>query len=117
MSSFNIPKRANSELAFPVKFYKVQAERTGGIRLARPTDETETSDTGKIIGISREELGCRTQSTTEVADARSMSHNCGGGFLEGGTMTLLHRAVFCSDDMESMRNLGGLMGFQVVEEA
>ena len=57
-----------------------------------------------------------TGKVTEVADARSMFHNWGAGILEGGTMTLLHRAVLYGNHMESIPNLGVLMGFNVVEE-
>jgi hypothetical protein len=32
-------------------------------------------------------------------------------------MTLLHRAVFYGDHMQSVKNLSNLMGFKVVEEA
>jgi len=73
--------------------------------------------TGKIIDVTHDELGCRTQFVTEVADARKMFHNWGAGVLEGGVMTLLHRVVFFGDHMQSMKDLGVLMGFRVVEEA
>ncbi len=79
--------------------------------------DTMLISTGKVTEISHDELGCRTQFTTEVADARSMFLNWGGGVLKGGTMTLLHRAVFFGDHMQSIRDLGVLMGFKVVEEA
>jgi len=46
-----------------------------------------------------------------------MFHNWGAGVLEGGVMTLLHRAVFFGDHMRDIKNLGILMGFDVVEEA
>ena len=72
--------------------------------------------TGKITEISHDELGCRTQFVTEVADARKMFHNWGAGILKGGTMALLHRAVFYGDHMQSIKDLGVLMGFKVVEE-
>jgi len=35
---------------------------------------------------------------------------------EDGVMTLLHRDVFYGDHLESIQNLGVLMGFEVVEE-
>ncbi|MBN2128610.1 MAG: twin-arginine translocation signal domain-containing protein [Sedimentisphaerales bacterium] len=73
--------------------------------------------TGTIIDVTHDELGCRTQFWTKVKNANSMFHNWGGGVLEGGVMTLLHRVVFYGDHVESMRNLGHLMGFKVVEEA
>ena len=78
--------------------------------------DTMLISTGKIIEITHDELGCRTQFVTEVADARKMFHNWGGGILEGGTMTLLHRDVFYGDHLQSMKDLGVLMGFKVVEE-
>lgn len=72
--------------------------------------------TGKIYKITRDELGCRTQFWTKVADARKMYHNWGAGILKGGTMALLHRVVFYGDHMDDMKNLGVLMGFNIVEE-
>ena len=78
--------------------------------------DTMLISTGKIIEITHDELGCRTQFVTEVADARKMFHNWGAGILEGGTMTLLHRAVFYGDHLQSVKDLGVLMGFKVVEE-
>ncbi len=79
--------------------------------------DTMLISTGKIFDITHDELGCRTQFWTEVADARSMFHNWGAGVLKGGTMTLLHRAVFYGNHMQDIKNLGILMGFNVVEEA
>ena len=72
--------------------------------------------TGKVTEVTHDELGCRTQFVTEVADAREMFHNWGGGVLKGGIMTLLHRAVFYGDHLQDVKNLGILMGFNVVEE-
>jgi hypothetical protein len=43
--------------------------------------------------------------------------NWGGGVLEGDVMTLLHRVVFYGDHLQSIRDLGVLMGFRIVEEA
>ncbi|MFA6245224.1 MAG: hypothetical protein WC655_30055, partial [Candidatus Hydrogenedentales bacterium] len=73
--------------------------------------------TGKIIDVSHDPLGCRTQFITEVADARKMFQNWGGGVLEGDTMTLLHRVVFFGDHAASMDDLGSLLGFKVAVEA
>ena len=78
--------------------------------------DTMLISTGKIFKITHDELGCRTQFWTEVADARKMFHNWGGGVLKGGVMTLLHRAVFYGDHLENIKKLGVLMGFKVVEE-
>ena len=78
--------------------------------------DTMLISTGKILEITHDELGCRTQFVTEVADARKMFRNWGAGILQGGTMTLLHRDVFYGDHLQSMKDLGVLMGFRVVEE-
>ena len=78
--------------------------------------DTMLMSTGKIFKVTRDELGCRTQFWTTVADARKMFHNWGAGILKGGTMTLLHRAVFYGDYMQDIKNLSVLMGFNVVEE-
>ena len=78
--------------------------------------DTMLISTGKIMEVTHDELGCRTQFVTEVADARKMFHNWGAGILEGGTMTLLHRVVFYGDHLQSAKDLGVLMGFNVVEE-
>ncbi len=73
--------------------------------------------TGEIFKVTHDELGCRTQFWTKVKDARSMFHNWGAGVLKGGVMTLLHRVVFFGDHTQDIKNLGTLMGFDVVEEA
>ena len=78
--------------------------------------DTMLISTGKIFKVTHDELGCRTQFWTEVADARRMFHNWGAGILKGGTMTLLHRVVFYGDHRQNIKNLGVLMGFKVVEE-
>ena len=78
--------------------------------------DTMLISTGKVFKITHDELGCRTQFWTEVADAHKMFHDWGAGILEGGTMTLLHRAVFYGDHLQDIRNLGVLMGFNVIEE-
>lgn len=79
--------------------------------------DTMLVSTGKIVEVSHDPLGCRTQFITEVADARKMFENWGGGVLEGDTMTLLHRVVFYGNHRKSMDDLGSLMGFRVVDEA
>ena len=78
--------------------------------------DTMLISTGKIIEITHDELGCRTQFVTEVADARKMFHNWGAGVLKGGIMALLHRDVFYGDHVRDIKNLGTLMGFKVIEE-
>ena len=66
--------------------------------------------TGKIIAIPDfDDRGCRTQITTEVADARAMFRNWGGGLLKGDMMTLLHRVVFYGDRLESVRDMAILL--------
>lgn len=79
--------------------------------------DTMLISTGKITEVTNSPLGCRTQFTTEVKDARSMFHNWGAGILKGGVMTLLHRVVFYGDHTQDIQHLGALMGFKVVEEA
>jgi hypothetical protein len=78
--------------------------------------DTMLISTGKIFKITHDELGCRTQFWTKVADAQSMFHNWGAGILKGGVMALLHRDVFYGDYMKDIKNLSVLMGFNVVEE-
>jgi hypothetical protein len=78
--------------------------------------DTMLISTGKIYKVTHDELGCRTQFWTKVADADKMYHNWGAGILQGGTMALLHRAVFYGDHMRDIKDLGILMGFNVVEE-
>ncbi len=80
--------------------------------------DTMLISTGKITEIPNyDDRGCRTQITTEVADARKMADNWGGGVLgKEGMMTLLHRVVFYGNHLQDMRDLGTLMGLKVVEE-
>lgn len=73
--------------------------------------------TGRITEVTHDPLACRTQFVTEVADAHSMFLNWGGGVLQGDVMTLLHRVVFYGDHLQSIKDLGSLMGFKVVMEA
>ena len=79
--------------------------------------DTMLISTGKITEVTHDKLACRTQFVTEVGDARKMFLNWGGGVLEGDVMTLLHRVVFYGNHMQSITDLGNLMGFKVVEEA
>ena len=72
--------------------------------------------TGKITEVTHDELGCRTQFTTEIADANKMVLDWGADLLGDDTLTLLHRVVFYGDHMASMKDLGVLMGFKVVQE-
>jgi L-fucose isomerase-like protein len=78
--------------------------------------DTMLISTGKVFKVTHDELGCRTQFWTEVADARGMFLNWGADVLKGGVMTLLHRAVFFGDHVQNMKDLGALMGFKVVME-
>jgi L-fucose isomerase-like protein len=79
--------------------------------------DTMLVSTGEIFKVTHDPLGCRTQFWTKVKDARSMFQNWGAGKIEGGVMALLHRAVFFGDHMQSIKDLGCLMGFKTVEEA
>jgi len=79
--------------------------------------DTMLISTGEVFKVTHDELGCRTQFWTRVADAKSMFHNWGAGVLKGGVMTLLHRDVFFGDHTQSIKDMGILMGFNVVEEA
>jgi L-fucose isomerase-like protein len=79
--------------------------------------DTMLISTGKIVELTDfHDRGCRTQITTQVANARSMVRQWGGGVLDGDMMTLLHRVVFYGDHVESMRDLATLMGLKMVEE-
>jgi len=79
--------------------------------------DTMLISTGKITEIPDfDDRGCRTQITTEVADARKMLDNWGAGVLKGGMMTLLHRVVFYGDHLQSIKHLAALTGLKVVEE-
>jgi len=78
--------------------------------------DTMLISTGKIYKITHDELGCRTQFWTKVADAEKMYHNWGAGILKGGTMALLHRVVFYGDHTKDIEKLSTIMGFNVVRE-
>ena len=78
--------------------------------------DTMLISTGKIFKVTHDELGCRTQFWTRVADANKMFLNWGADVLKGGVMALLHRDVFFGDHLQSIKNLGVLMGFKVIEE-
>jgi len=79
--------------------------------------DTMLISAGKIVELTDfHDRGCRTQITTEVANAREMAHNWGSGVLEGDMMTLLHRVVFYGNHLESMKDLAALMGLKIVDE-
>jgi hypothetical protein len=71
---------------------------------------------GKIIETSTSPMACRTQFAQSVPDARRLFLNWGENVIQGGVMTLLHRAVFYGDYANALRDLGDLMGLKVVEE-
>ena len=71
---------------------------------------------GKIIETSTSPNACRTQFAQTAPDAQRLFLNWGADVIKGDTMTLLHRAVFYGDHTRSMKMLGDLMGFKVVEE-
>ncbi len=80
--------------------------------------DTMLVSSGKIVELTDfHDRGCRTQITTQVADAKSMARHWGGGVLEGDMMTLLHRVVFYGNHVESMKDLATLLGLRIVEEA
>ena len=79
--------------------------------------DTLLISTGTIREVPEKSVrACRTQIVTEVGDAAKMVRNWGGGVLEGGTMTLLHRVVFYGNHMQSIEDLATLMGTKVVVE-
>jgi len=80
--------------------------------------DTMLISVGKIIELTDfHDRGCRTQITTQVANAGKMVANWGSGVLGDDMMTLLHRLVFYGSHIESIRALAPLMGLKVVEEA
>lgn len=79
--------------------------------------DTLLISTGTIREVPEKSVrACRTQIVTEVGDAAKMVRNWGGGVLEGGMMTLLHRVVFYGDHLQSARHLADLLKMRVVEE-
>ena len=71
--------------------------------------------TGKITEIPDfDDRGCLTQIVTEVADARKMLDNWGGGLVDGW-VPQLHRVVFYGDRTPGIKHLSTLMGFKIVE--
>ncbi len=77
--------------------------------------DTMILSTGKIIEVPDfDDRGCRTQITTEVADARRMLDNWGAGMLDGW-MPQLHRVVFYGDRTRGVQYLSTLMGFKIIE--
>jgi hypothetical protein len=79
--------------------------------------DTILVSTGTIIEVPDfDDRGCRTQITTQVADARRMQDHWGRGLLGTDMMTLLHRVVFYGDRGQGVRDLAALTGLKVVEE-
>lgn len=77
--------------------------------------DTMILSTGKIVEIPDfDDRGCRTQITTEVADARGMLEHWGNDMLDGW-MPQLHRVVFYGDRTREVRHLADLMGFKIYE--
>lgn len=77
--------------------------------------DTMIASTGKIIEIPDfDDRGCRTQITTEVANAAAMLANWGAGLVDGW-VPQLHRVVFYGDRLAGVRQLAPLMGFKVIE--
>lgn len=70
--------------------------------------ETLLISSGKIIEIPDfDDRGCRTQITTEVANAQNWLDNWGYG---------LHRVVFYGDRTKAVRHLAHLMGLKILQE-
>ena len=69
--------------------------------------DTMLISTGTITGNPESDRGCRTKITTSVADAHKLLEGYEGG---------LHRVIFYGDRIRAIRDLAGLMRFQVVEE-
>ncbi len=63
--------------------------------------------TGVITGNIDTERACRTHVATKVKDAKKMLENYSGG---------LHRVLFYGEWTEEVKDLGKLLGFEVVEE-
>ncbi len=79
--------------------------------------DTMLISTGKITEITDyDDRGCRTQITTEVADASKMLERWGSDGLEGW-MPELHRVVFYGDHMKRVGQLATLMGLKIYPEA
>jgi len=79
--------------------------------------DTMLISTGKIIELTDfHDRGCRTQITTEVANARTMAQNWAAAIPGSDMMTLLHRVVFYGNHLQSVKDLAILMGLKVVEE-
>ncbi|HOW18151.1 MAG TPA: hypothetical protein PLC79_03865, partial [Phycisphaerae bacterium] len=77
--------------------------------------DTMLLSTGRITEIPDfDDRGCRTQITTEVADAGRLLDDWGAGLLDGW-MPQLHRVVFYGDRMQPVKRLATLMGFRVIE--
>ncbi len=77
--------------------------------------DTMILSTGRITEIpDMDDRGCRTQITTQVADADRLLDAWGGSLLEGW-MPQLHRVVFYGDRMRDVRHLSALMGFRIIE--
>jgi hypothetical protein len=69
--------------------------------------DTMLISTATITGIPESDRGCRTKIATKVADARKLLEGYEGG---------LHRVIFYGDRTRAIRDLAGLMQFNVVEE-
>lgn len=79
--------------------------------------KTLLASTGEIIEVPEKSVhGCRTQIVTKVRDAATMAANWSKALETEDAMTLLHRVVVYGDHMDSMRHLGNLMDFEVLEE-
>jgi hypothetical protein len=79
--------------------------------------ETILVATGTITEICDfDDRGCRTQLVAEVDDAREMFEKWGAGILPNDMMTLLHRVVFYGDHLANLKDMGHLLGLNVLHE-
>ena len=60
--------------------------------------------------------GLRRIEMSFLPDVRRLFLDWGENVIQGGVMALLHRVVFYGDYKETMRDLGDLMSFKVIEE-
>ena len=78
--------------------------------------DTMLMTSGKILETSTSPLACRTQFAQSVPNAQRLFLDWGENKIQGDVMTLLHRVVFYGDHTQAIRDLGDLMGFEVIEE-
>ena len=79
--------------------------------------DTMLISTGKITEIPDiDDSGCRTAITVEVADVRKLMDNWLNVAKGRNYCVTVHRVVFYGDHLQSIKDLGALMGLKVAEE-